>query len=154
MRFLTPHPSCVLLAFASVTLFRSVAASFNLNTSGPDWDYTAKELTDTTSQACRDAYSATIDCDSTLLGLVASMRPAFRPASSDLDNTCTDSCKSSLAAYIANVTAACSAAGDKAKESLGARGGFIYDAVQLVGQIFQYTYAADCRKDRYDRWRY
>ncbi|KAH8816553.1 hypothetical protein F5884DRAFT_698017 [Xylogone sp. PMI_703] len=123
-------------------------ATFNLNTSGPDWDYTASDLANTTSQACKDAYSADIDCDITLLGLVASMRPGFKPSSSDLDNTCTSTCQDSLAAYVKGVQAACTEPGDKAQESVG--GGdntdFYLDPVEIVGQLFQYTFASDCRK--------
>ena len=124
------------------------AATFNLNTSGPDWDYTAKDLANTTSQACKDAYSADINCDPTLLGLVASMRPGFKPGASDLDDTCTSSCKDSLDSYVAGVQAACTAPGDKSQESVG--GGdnvdMYLDPVEIVGQIFQYTFASDCAK--------
>jgi hypothetical protein len=136
----------------SLSLFSAFSglatATFNLNTSGPDWDYTAKDLANTTSQSCKDAYSADIDCDATLLGLVASMRPGFQPGTSDFDNTCTSSCKDSLDTYVAGVQAACTAPGDKAQESVG--GGdnvdMYLDPVAIVGQIFQYTFASDCAK--------
>ncbi|KAF2141026.1 uncharacterized protein K452DRAFT_288409 [Aplosporella prunicola CBS 121167] len=126
-----------------------IAASFSLNDSGPDWDYTANDLLNTTSQACKDAYSAQIDCPDTLVGIVASMRPAFSPTSSDLDDVCTHTCKSSLDSYVENVKKACSADGDKAKESLGGACNpckYTYDPVEIVGQIFQYSYAQSCRK--------
>ncbi|KAI9731731.1 MAG: hypothetical protein M1834_004520 [Cirrosporium novae-zelandiae] len=124
------------------------SASFSLDTSGEDWDYTTADLLDTTSQACKDAYSATINCDYTLVGLVASMRSAFSPSSSDLANTCTDTCKASLDAWVANVTSACSEKGDKAQESLGGRSNELTtDPIQLVGQIFQYEFAKDCAVD-------
>ncbi|MCJ1436145.1 hypothetical protein MMC27_005523 [Xylographa pallens] len=124
------------------------AATFSLNVSGPDWDYTSTALTNTTSQACRDAYSASIDCDPTLLGLVASMRPSFAPTAADLDATCTSTCKASLDAYVQNVTAVCSKSGDQAQESLGgACCQYTTQPVQLVGQIFQYHFATACSKD-------
>jgi len=129
-----------------VFAFLSAASAFNLNTSGPDWDYTAKDLANTTSQACKDAYSAEIDCDVTLLGLVASMRPAFQPESTDFTNTCTSTCNSSLSAYVQGVQKACTAEGDKAQESVG--GGdnvdMYLDPVAIVGQIFQYEWVKDC----------
>ena len=124
----------------------SAASAFNLNTSGPDWDYTASDLANTTSQACKDAYSAEIDCDVTLLGLVASMRPAFKPTSADFTNTCTATCNSSLTAYIAGVQEACTAVGDKAQESVGG-GDYVdmyLDPVEIVGQVFQYEWVKDC----------
>jgi hypothetical protein len=62
-----------------LSFFSIASASFNLNTSGPDWDYTAKDLANTTSQTFKDAYSANIDCDPTLHCIVASMHPAFKP---------------------------------------------------------------------------
>jgi len=135
------HRLSLFLSFSSIA-----SASFNLNTSGPDWDYTAKDLANTTSQTCKDAYSANIDCDPTLLGIVASMRPAFKPTSSDLDRTCTSACNASLVAYVESVQKACTAPGDKAQESVG--GGdnvdMYLDPVEIVGQIFQYTFASSC----------
>jgi hypothetical protein len=83
-RLYVSHSILLLSIFA-----RLASSTFNLNTSGPDWDYTAKGLANTTSPACQDAYSGDIECDVTLLGLVASMRPGFQPAPSDFDNTCT-----------------------------------------------------------------
>jgi hypothetical protein len=144
MKNLTFSHSLALLSILSGL----ATATFNLNTSGPDWDYTAKDLANTTSQTCKDAYSADIDCDPTLLGLVASMRPGFKPGTSDFDSTCTSSCKDSLDAYVAGVQAACTAPGDKSQESVG--GGdnvdMYLDPVEIVGQIFQYTFASDCAK--------
>lgn len=126
-------------------------ASFNLNTAGPDWAYTAQDLANTTSPACRAAYSAEIDCDPTLLGLVASMRPGFQPTAADLDATCTDACRSSLETYIRNVQAACAEPGDRALEQLwGPCCTYTTDPVELVGQIFLYTLERDCVKDKYD----
>lgn len=138
-----------LYSLALVSTFSTITtATFNLNTSGPDWDYTANDLANTTSQTCKDAYSADINCDVTLLGLVASMQPGFKPGTSDIDNTCTTTCKDSLDSYVAGVQAACTAPGDKSQESVG--GGdnvdMYLDPVEIVGQIFQYTYASDCAK--------
>jgi len=128
--------------------FNHTLAQFSLNISGPDWDYTAKDLAITTSQACKDAYSATIDCDPVLLGLVASMRPAFDPTASDIKNTCTPGCTASLAAYVQGVQEACTAPGDASQESQGASDytDYILDPVALVGQVFQYTLATTCRQ--------
>ena len=124
-------------------------AIFSLNVSGPDWDYPSTALTNTTSQACRDAYSANIACDLTLVGLVASMRPDFAPTTADLDATCSSTCKASLDAYVLNVTAACSKPGDQAQESLGGPCcSYTTQPVQLVGQIFQYHFVTACSKDR------
>lgn len=142
-------------AFPLIAIFATYSsfarATFNLNVSGPDWDYTVKDLANTTSQACKDAYSVDIDCDETLLALVASMRPGFQPGPADFDNTCTTTCSDSLAAYVKGVQEACTAPGDKAQEEEG--GGdytdFYLDPVAIVGQVFQYTLAVDCRKAAY-----
>ncbi|KAH6666399.1 hypothetical protein B0J14DRAFT_604794 [Halenospora varia] len=142
-----PHSFLPTLAlFAALT--STSTATFSLNTSGPDWDYLAKDLANTTSDACKSAYSASISCDATLLGLVASMRPAFKPTSSDLDNTCTTTCSASLESYIQGVKKACTAPGDKADESPGGSnwGDYILQPVELVGEIFQYTLSNFCRK--------
>lgn len=122
-------------------------SSFSLNVSGPDWDYTVKDLANTTSEACQTAYSAQIDCDETLLGLVASMRPAFDPTSNDLDRTCTTTCNDSLASYIQNVIEVCDQPGDLANEAVSSNTVEANDPVALVGQIFQYTFAQACKKD-------
>ncbi|MCJ1395290.1 hypothetical protein MMC18_008174 [Xylographa bjoerkii] len=136
------------LSFVIASLPIFTTATFSLNVSGPDWNYTSAALTNTTSQACRDAYSASIDCDPTLVGLVASMRPSFAPTAADLDATCTSTCKASLDAYVQNVTAACSKPGDQAQESLGGQCcSYTTQPVQLVGQIFQYHFATACSKD-------
>ncbi|KAA8568986.1 hypothetical protein EYC84_007955 [Monilinia fructicola] len=115
----------------------NVNASFNLNTSGPDWDYVAKDLANTTSQACIAAYSTGIDCDATLLGLVASMRPAFKPTSTDFDNTCTTTCSDSLDAYLKGVQEACSAGGDAAQEYVGGSTPEALVPVEIVAQVFR-----------------
>lgn len=141
-----------ILLFASTALLSQCAfASFSLDTSGPDWDYTTKTgLVNTTSQECKTAYSAPINCDPTLLGLVASMRPAFKPTDVDLARTCISDCSKSLQDYVANVKKACNQKTDLAKESLGGECcRYINDRVEVVGQVFQYTFAKSCSKDRY-----
>jgi hypothetical protein len=141
------HTSTILSL--TVALAPIAHASFSLNVSGPDWDYVAKDLANTTSDACIAAYSAPIDCDPTLLGLVASMRPAFDPTSDDLDNTCTTTCANSLARYITSVRNACAGDGDAAQEYVGPD----YDSpmklvpVEVVGEVFQYTLQQSCRHD-------
>lgn len=138
-------------------LFRVALATFSLQDQGPDWSYTTKHLAPTTSQKCKDAYIAPIECDPTLLGLVASMRPLFKPTSQDLANTCTSECAASLEAYVQNVKAACIADGDRAQESQGAAGnvdsiqdsGYILRPVETIGLLFQYVMARSCRKNRY-----
>ncbi|RAL58421.1 hypothetical protein DID88_005126 [Monilinia fructigena] len=124
----------------------NVNASFNLNTSSPDWDYVAKDLANTTCKACIAAYSTDIDCDATLLGLVASMRPAFRPTSTDFDNTCTTTCSDSLHAYLKGIQEACTADGDAAQEYVGGSTPEALVPVEIVAQVFQYILAKDCTK--------
>ncbi|KAM3066643.1 hypothetical protein ACMFMG_002355 [Clarireedia jacksonii] len=142
------HTTSTLLSL-SLSLFPLARASFSLNTSGPDWDYVAKDLANTTSASCITAYSAPIDCDATLLGLVASMRPAFDPTSTDLDNTCTTTCADSLTAYIAGVKKACTADGDAAQEYVGGdvNNGQKLVPVEVVGEVFEYFLKKSCRLD-------
>ncbi|MCJ1397021.1 hypothetical protein MMC11_000213 [Xylographa trunciseda] len=136
------------LTFVLAVLPTFTTATFSLNVSGPDWNYTSTALANTTSQACRDAYSASIACDPTLVGIVASMRQSFSPTAADLDATCTSTCKASLDAYVRSVTAACSKSGDQAEESLeGQCCSYTSQPVQLVGQIFQYHFASACSKN-------
>ncbi|EKV04422.1 ADP-ribosylation factor-related protein 1 [Penicillium digitatum] len=119
------------------------AATFSLNTSGPSWDYTTKDLADTTSQACKDAYSTSINCDETLLKIVASMDPDFNPQSSDLQAMCTTTCSDSLSQYITGVKAACDKDGDLAGIASGST--YVYQApVATVGEVFQYNYGQSC----------
>lgn len=132
--------------FFLATFSGLVIASFNLNTSGADWDYVAKDLANTTSKACIAAYSADIDCDATLLGLVASMRPAFKPTSTDFDNTCTTTCSDSVDAYLKGIQEACTADGDAAQEYVGGTPSEALVPVEIVAQVFQYTLASACTK--------
>lgn len=139
---------------SAITIFRLFAlsaalgqatASFSLNTSGPSWDYTTKDLADSTSQTCKDAYSASINCDETLLKIVASMDPNFNPQSSDLQAMCTTTCSDSLSQYVKNVNAACGKHGDLAGVASGNT--YIYQApVATVGEVFQYKYGESCAK--------
>ncbi|OQE44437.1 hypothetical protein PENCOP_c002G02126 [Penicillium coprophilum] len=132
----------------SVALGQATAA-FSLDTSGPSWDYTTKDLADTTSQACKDAYSASVNCDETLLKIVASMDPDFDPQSSDLQAMCTTTCSESLSKYIKNVKTACSKDGDLAGISSGNH--YVYEApVVTVGEVFQYNYRKSCAKSGSD----
>ncbi|KOS38103.1 hypothetical protein ACN38_g11083 [Penicillium nordicum] len=139
----------ILHLFALSAALGQVTASFDLNTAGPSWDYTTKDLADTTSQACKDAYSASINCDETLLKIVASMDPDFDPQSSDLQAMCTTTCSDSLSQYIKKVNAACDKDGDLAGISSGNKN--IYQApVSTVGEVFQYKYGQACAKSGSD----
>ncbi|PGH08683.1 hypothetical protein AJ80_07804 [Polytolypa hystricis UAMH7299] len=134
-----------------------VSSSFDLDTQGPDWSYTTDDLADTTSQTCKDAYSAPIDCSDTLLGIAASMRPAFDPTEEDMRNTCTDTCRASLESYVQGVKKACTKPGDRAREFLGGACTpcrFTERPVELVGRIFQYVLERACRKDKQDKFCY
>lgn len=133
-------------ALLAALLLRPALCSISLNVSGPDWDYTASDLASTASDACRTAYSAAIDCTDTLLGVVASMRPAFDPQAADLDAMCTPACNASLAAYVAAVRTACDQPGDLANEAQG-NTGVPKDPVYVVGEVFQYEFAQACAKD-------
>ncbi|KAJ5238785.1 hypothetical protein N7468_003404 [Penicillium chermesinum] len=138
--------STVLHLVALSAALGQAAASFSLNVSGPSWDYTTKDLADSTSQACKDAYSAAIDCDETLVKLVASLDPDFNPNAADLETTCTTKCSDSLAQYVKNVKAACDKDGDRA----GLADGNDLDysaAVATVGEVFQYYYGEACAKN-------
>jgi hypothetical protein len=132
--------------FALSAVLGQATAAFSLNISGPSWDYTTKDLADTTSQACKDAYSASINCDDTLLKIVASMDPDFNPQSSDLEAMCTTTCSDSLSQYVKNVKAACGSDGDLAGVASGNKE--LYQApVATVGEVFQYKYGQSCAKN-------
>lgn len=105
---------CIILA---ASLLGVVDGAFNLNTVGPDWSYTADLLAGSTSQRCKDAYSANVDCDYTLVGLVASSRFPFDPTEADLGRTCTKTCEVALEAYVKGVKDACTESGDRAWET-------------------------------------
>ncbi|CAI7643233.1 unnamed protein product [Penicillium manginii] len=135
--------------FALSTALGQAVASFSLNTGGPSWDYTTKDLADSTSQACKDAYSASINCDETLVKLVASLDPDFHPDSSDLGQTCTKTCKDSLDDYVKNVKAACDQDGDLAGLDAGRSLNFTVP-VSTPGEVFQYVYGEACAKNGTD----
>lgn len=119
-------------------------SSFSLNQiSGPDWDFTTKDLANTTSEACQTAYGAQIDCDDILLGLVASMRPAFDPTSDDLDRTCTTTCSDSLVFIHPEYHSSLRSTGHQGDLANEAAGNAVEakDPVVLIGQIFEYTFA-------------
>ncbi|KAK7952084.1 uncharacterized protein PG986_007812 [Apiospora aurea] len=140
-------PLLVLLSIAP-----SLASAFSLNVSGPDWAFVAdnQHLKASTSEPCRQAYSAPIACPDTLLGIVASMRPGFKPTTKDYDAMCTTTCKDALEKYVAGVHAACQLdAGDAAQLLTKATKPYEYEdlPVGIVGQIFQYHLAQSCRTD-------
>jgi hypothetical protein len=124
-----------------------VFAAFSLNTGGPDWDYTSKDLSSTTSQACKDAYGSTIDCNETLMAEVATMRSDFHPGPSDFDRVCTSTCWQSLQTWVKNVNAACSEPGDQATIALSDNTVGLISPVSAVGMIYQYHYKEICAKD-------
>ncbi len=138
-------PSSLLLLLAVAA--RTASSSFSLNVAGPDWDYTLKDLAPTTSQACKDAYSAPIDCDATLLGIVASMRPAFKPGPADLDRTCVSACSDSLDSWVAGVRSACNQPGDLADIAVSNTKEAPAVPVYTIGQVFQYSYKEACATD-------
>lgn len=137
--------STILRLFSLSAALGQATATFNLNTAGPSWDYTTKDLANTTSQACKDAYSASINCDETLLKIVASMDPDFDPQPSDLQAMCTTTCSDALSQYIKKVNAACNKDGDLAGIDNGNK--YIYQVpVATVGEVFQYEYSQGCAK--------
>lgn len=85
------------------TFFEITNTSFNLNTSGLDWNYITRDLANTTSQAYIAAYSAANDCVDTLLGFVASERSTFKPTSTDFENTRTTTCFDSVDIYLKDI---------------------------------------------------
>ncbi|KAK8048927.1 hypothetical protein PG994_010657 [Apiospora phragmitis] len=130
----------------------SLASAFSLNVSGPDWEFIAdnQHLKSSTSEACRQAYSAPIACPDTLLGIVASMRPGFKPTTKDYEAMCTTTCKEALERYVGGVRAACQLdAGDAAQLLTKATKPYEYTdlPVGIVGQLFQYHLAQSCRTD-------
>ncbi|KAF7128576.1 hypothetical protein CNMCM5793_003364 [Aspergillus hiratsukae] len=130
--------------------------SFSLNTPTKHWNYTTASLVSSTSQECKDAYSADIACDDFLLALAVSkedrwwLPPDFDSAS--FDRTCTATCQSSLAEYVAHVEKRCNKASDAALKTkpgdnwsdLGVQ---VYVPVVTLGHILQYTLMRSCTKD-------
>ncbi|KAK3934212.1 hypothetical protein QBC46DRAFT_85601 [Diplogelasinospora grovesii] len=137
------------VAFLLLCSFISLGGvdAFSLNVSGPDWDYTTKDLAGTTSTSCKQAFSLDIACDETLLGIVASMRPAFDPTASDLDRTCVQTCNDSIAAYLSNVEGACSGEGDLADLAISSNTEIPAVPVSTVGEVFRFMYARACERN-------
>ncbi|KAF4168813.1 hypothetical protein CNMCM6936_000758 [Aspergillus lentulus] len=126
--------------------------SFSLNTPTKYWNYTTASLSSTTSQECKDAYSANIDCDDFLLALAVSKEgrwwlPEYDSAM--FDRTCTATCQSSLSAYVANVEKTCNKASDAAFKTndLDDLGDKVFVPVVTLGHILQYALMRSCAKD-------
>ena len=135
-----------------LSILPSLAVGFDLNTGGPDWGLTSNSLDKYTSHYCRIAYSAPIDCSDTLLSLVASPDPNYIPTATDLDNTCTPTCQTSLENYVRNVEEACSSPWDWALVSTAALCTdcrLLQTPVDNIGRIFQYTLESVCALDKY-----
>ncbi|CAH0046677.1 unnamed protein product [Clonostachys solani] len=149
-----------MLALAPLLLLavRPAVASFNLDTVVTDyWYYVHNHLAASTSKECLAAYSATIDCDQTLLGMVSSGSPNFNPDLAAVESMCSTTCKDSLDSYVENVKKACTASGDGALLSSTANPR-PQVPVQVVGEVFQYEYAWSCSKNStgwcYFNWGY
>ncbi|RAO70849.1 uncharacterized protein BHQ10_006861 [Talaromyces amestolkiae] len=123
--------SSALNILALTCAIRGASAAFSLNTGGPNWDYTTKDLASTTSQACKDAYSASIDCNNVLVGMAASLNPNFDVGASDLQNLCTTTCSDSLAHGNKNLFQA---------------------PVEAAGEYLQYKYGEACAMNGSQDW--
>lgn len=133
-------------------LIVSLSRAFSLNTSTKHWNYTTNNLASTTSQRCKDAYSADIACDSYLLQLVNANEERYFLDDMEPENftqTCTAACHSSLTKYIANVRVACTERDDAAVSSLGFLGkeGTENVPVQTIGHILEYHLMRSCAKE-------
>ncbi|CAH0017937.1 unnamed protein product [Clonostachys rhizophaga] len=122
------------------------ACSFSLDVVGGQ-----SSLSPTTSDACRSAYLAPIDCEETLLQLASSGLFMFSERD-PLELTCTDTCKEALDKYVQNVKGACTAPGDRAMLKDKAVG-VPQPPVEVVGEIFRYIFAWGCAKDG-EKWCY
>jgi hypothetical protein len=132
--------------------------SLSLNTPTTHWNYTTASLVSTTSQECKDAYSADIACDDFLLALAVSKEDRWwLPPDYDspnFDRTCTATCQSSLAEYVANVDKTCNKASDAALKTMPGDdlldlGEQVHVPVVTIGHILQYTLMRSCTKDEY-----
>ncbi|KAL5343228.1 hypothetical protein BJX70DRAFT_354893 [Aspergillus crustosus] len=126
--------------------------SFSLDTNTAYWGYTTTSLAESTSQQCKNAYSAEIVCDEYLLALVYAHEdrhylPDMEP--SNFTDTCTSTCHSSLTKYIANVEDSCSESTDAALKGVGVWGGLDFKEIPVVtiGQILEYTLMRACAQD-------
>lgn len=139
----TKMVSSIINVLALSCAIRQASAAFSLNTSGPNWDYTTKDLANTTSQACKDAFSASINCDDVLVGLAASLNPNFDVDASNLQSLCTTTCSDSLAQYVANIKSVCNQPGDLAGLCSGNINVF-QAPVEAAGEYLQYKYGEAC----------
>lgn len=131
-----------------LALFKPGTCTFSLDTVVTDyWYYVHNHLAATTSPACLAAYSAPIDCDITLLGIVSSGSPNFNPGPADFERTCVPSCLDSLNAYVQNLKDVCTLDGDGALVATNTRPR-PQVPVATVGELFQYEYAFACSKNR------
>jgi hypothetical protein len=147
-----------MISFRTVTLLiltyvvQVARCGITLNKLYPDWDFTVKNLVNTTSEACKAAFSAELECDETLLGLAASMRSVFKPTAADFDRTCTPECSASVDSYIGKLMSACGAPGDLAETASGTTNTLEPRPpvqVWVVGWVLQYTLTRSCDKDGY-----
>lgn len=138
--------SLLLGAAASAT----ATAAITLDGLTLDWDYRAARLLPTTSDRCRAAFRAKIDCPDTLLNLAASMRPVFEPTPADFALSCSATCKASLDNYLGGLMLNCNAPGDLTEmHTDGPRPGDLVpiepERVWVVGWVLQYILARSCR---------
>lgn len=142
--------ACSLL-FLSSFCAQPGACSFSLDVEGPDLGLTTSRLADTTSQACKDAYSAVVDCQITIPNLASTLRqgPVWDPSPDELERTCVSSCADSLDAYVRSVRDACDQPGDSAPvyEQSDPLGPTNPTAVADVGELLRYTYARACARN-------
>ncbi|KAL4988662.1 hypothetical protein BDW68DRAFT_87534 [Aspergillus falconensis] len=129
-----------------------LAHGFTLDTKSEYWSYTSSSLANTTSKACKDAYSAEIACDEYLVALVTanedrSFLPLMEP--SNFTDTCTKTCHDSLTGYIQNIEEKCSETTDAALKGVGVWGKMEFKNVPVatVGQIFKYTLMRSCAEN-------
>ncbi|KAL4998661.1 hypothetical protein BDV10DRAFT_69540 [Aspergillus recurvatus] len=129
-----------------------LAQAFTLDTKSEYWSYTTSSLANTTSQTCKNAYSAEIACDEYLVALVAanedrSFLPLMEP--SNFTDTCTRTCYDSLRGYIQNVEEKCSETTDVALKGVGIWGKMEFKDIPVatVGRIFIYTLMRSCAED-------
>ncbi|RDW63177.1 uncharacterized protein DSM5745_10288 [Aspergillus mulundensis] len=136
----------------SSLLLLSLTNAFSLDTNSEYWSYTTGALANTTSQACKKAYSAEIACDEYLVALVsAGETRAFLPYMefSNFTDTCTKTCHDSLTSYIHNVEGKCSEDTDAALKGVGKWGEMEFKNIPVVtvGRIFEYMLMRSCAED-------
>ncbi|KAF7595479.1 hypothetical protein BBP40_005815 [Aspergillus hancockii] len=141
-----------LYTLLSACLLSVLCQAFSLDTTSKFWNYTTSQLASTTSQKCKDAYSADIACDYFLVQLVNANEERYYLSDMEPENftqTCTATCHTSLNDYILNVKEACTERGDAAIQSKGYTGksGTAQAPVQNIGHILQYHLMRSCAKD-------